>query len=226
MKNKRIAVITITFFSLFIISYLTNCKKDKDDPVIKLIGASPYKIPLNSTYIEPGYSASDDKDGDITDKVNVTDSIDVNQVGTYIVEYSVKDEKGNKTTEERKVVVYNEAEEYAKVYLGTLVFPAPGTEPVDYIDTIKYSETVNNELIFTNFANNLGINLIGTVEPISIYGPIVEFEEQSTSIGTFSFDFDEDEDMVSQITLTGFMIYFKLNSGGETNTGELLLKRY
>lgn len=225
MKNKRIAVIIITFFSLFIIFYLTNCKKDKDDPVIKLIGTNPYRIPLNSAYIEPGYSASDDKDGDIKDKVNVTDSIDVNQVGTYTVEYSVKDEKGNTTTVERKVVVYNEAEGYADIYIGTLVFPSPGTEPVNYIDTVKYSETVNNELIFTNFANNLGINLIGTVEPISIYGPIVEFEEQSSSVGTFSFDFD-DEDMVSQITLTGFMIYFKLNSGGETDTGELLLKRY
>ena len=113
---------------------------------------------------------------------------------------------------------------YTGIFRGSNKFPYPGTKPQAYIDTIKYSETVNNQLIFTNLAGNIGTNIYGIIEPISIYGPIIIFEDQTTSFGTFSFDFEDDT--VSTVSTNKSIIYYKLTSEEETSIGQIYLNRY
>jgi hypothetical protein len=48
-------------------------------------------ITQGDTYTEPGYSASDAEDGDLTGSVIVTGSVDTGTVGTYVLTYSVTD---------------------------------------------------------------------------------------------------------------------------------------
>ena len=87
--------------------FLTGCnKEDTTAPVITLIGDNPYKLPLNSNYVDPGVTAEDDEDGDLTSSV-VTDVSDINKdkVGSYTVHYSVSDAAGNIGDEYRTVDV-------------------------------------------------------------------------------------------------------------------------
>lgn len=77
---------------------------DSMKPIITLKG-SDVSIYVNSKYSEPGFSATDDIDGDITDKVNVSDNIDLKNVGTYEVTYTVKDSSGNEFSIKRNVIV-------------------------------------------------------------------------------------------------------------------------
>lgn len=86
----------------------TLVEEDITSPVIKLKGDNTIYIGLNEAYNEPGYTASDNCDGDITDKVEVSGEVDSSKLATYKLTYSVTDSKGNTTTSVRKVVVENE----------------------------------------------------------------------------------------------------------------------
>ena len=59
------------------------------DPTITLKGDKTIYLSVGNTYNEPGFTASDICDGDITDKVNVSGSVNTNSVGTYTLTYSV-----------------------------------------------------------------------------------------------------------------------------------------
>ena len=77
---------------------------DNINPEIKLKGNN-VKIYVGEKYNEPGYSASDNYDGEITKDVKVTNNIDTAKVGKYEVVYSVIDSSGNKHEIKRTVEV-------------------------------------------------------------------------------------------------------------------------
>ncbi len=101
----------LIYISLFFFVSLFACsseEKDKTPPVITLDGLNPFYLSKDSTYTDPGYSAQDDKDGDITAKVEVSGTLDISTEGTYYKYYNVKDEEGNAAEEkvrEIRVVV-------------------------------------------------------------------------------------------------------------------------
>lgn len=76
-------------------------------PTISLDGYSTVYLEIGKEYVEKGYTASDNCDGDITSKVKVSNNINVNKTGTYYIEYSVKDAKNNSTTVKRTVIIYD-----------------------------------------------------------------------------------------------------------------------
>ena len=79
--------------------------KDEIAPVITLNGNDTIYIYVGNNYNEPGFTASDNCDGDITDKVTVSGSVDTSNVGTYKITYTVVDRSNNTTSVERTVIV-------------------------------------------------------------------------------------------------------------------------
>ena len=82
------------------------CIIDDIAPVIKLNGSENIQILVNSKYEEKGATANDEKDGDLTSKIETTGNVDTSKVGTYTITYKVSDNSGNVTTKIRKVTVY------------------------------------------------------------------------------------------------------------------------
>lgn len=80
---------------------------DKTAPVITLKGNAAMTIPVGGTFTDPGYTANDNVDGNVTSKVKVSGTVNPNKEGTYSISYSVTDAAGNKTVVYRKVVVGN-----------------------------------------------------------------------------------------------------------------------
>ena len=78
---------------------------DPIPPVIILEGDSAVTIQEGKTYKEPGYSASDNADGDLTDRVQISGSVDTGKPGTYKLYYTVTDSFGNSDTEVRIIQV-------------------------------------------------------------------------------------------------------------------------
>ncbi len=79
-----------------------------DDPVapeILLNGSREEMLCLGWPYEEPGYSAQDNLDGDITDKVVVEGTVDVHTEGSYPITYTVTDTYGNTSAVVRTVTV-------------------------------------------------------------------------------------------------------------------------
>ena len=54
---------------------------------------------------EPTYKATDNYDGDITDKVEIDSKVNTNELGDYVVNYKVRDSSGNEATTQRTVRV-------------------------------------------------------------------------------------------------------------------------
>ena len=67
---------------------------DVTKPVIKLLGNNPTHVYTGQTYIDPGATAIDDMDGDITGSIVATGSVDTNVPGTYSITYNVIDSAG------------------------------------------------------------------------------------------------------------------------------------
>jgi hypothetical protein len=80
---------------------------DKTPPVILLNGNWTDSLLLNMSYTDPGATASDDKDGNISSKIIRTGSIDSSKVGVYQLCYNVSDLAGNAAQQVcRNIIVY------------------------------------------------------------------------------------------------------------------------
>ena len=78
---------------------------DPTPPELKLLGNTTVYLNYGVAYKESGYSATDNLDGDITDQVTVSGSVNSYSAGNYTLTYSVSDSYGNTVTATRTVVV-------------------------------------------------------------------------------------------------------------------------
>ncbi|WP_299887204.1 immunoglobulin-like domain-containing protein [uncultured Lacinutrix sp.] len=69
-------------------------------PVITLNGGATVSVILGTTFTDPGATASDNIDGDISANIVVGgDTVDVNTIGSYMITYDVSDAAGNAATQ-------------------------------------------------------------------------------------------------------------------------------
>ena len=81
---------------------------DLNKPIITLHGEIKTYIKVGTTYTEPGFTASDNIDGDITSKVIITGEVDTSKMGINTITYSVTDSFGNQSSINRTVYVYQQ----------------------------------------------------------------------------------------------------------------------
>ena len=82
--------------------------EDKIKPVIALQGSAEVNLTVGDIYIDAGATANDNKDGDITENIVVTGSVDTSTTGTYTLTYNVHDDAGNTADVVTRVVTVNE----------------------------------------------------------------------------------------------------------------------
>ncbi|MCC6145133.1 MAG: FG-GAP repeat protein [Candidatus Hydrogenedentes bacterium] len=75
------------------------------DPVIKLDGAITSEIECHTVWVEPGFSASDIKDGDLTGSVSISGAVYPDMPDAYAVRYEVTNSDGFKNHIYRFVTV-------------------------------------------------------------------------------------------------------------------------
>lgn len=109
---------------------------DEEPPKLKLVSDPNHYTPTGGTYQEEGYSAVDNYDGDITDKVTSVQKDDV-------ITYTVKDSSGNEATATRKVVYKDMPDPEDKVvYLTFDDGPGQYTQKLlDVLDKYKVKAT-------------------------------------------------------------------------------------
>lgn len=83
--------------------------KDEESPIIELKGNSTMYLYVGNSYSEEGYTANDNCDGDITDKVEISGSVNTSTTGTYKLTYSVTDSNNNTASIERTIIVRKKA---------------------------------------------------------------------------------------------------------------------
>ena len=139
-------------------------------PVITLNGAASMDIALNSTFTDPGATAQDNVDGNITASIVKTGSVNTASAGTYVLRYNVKDKAGNAATEVIRTV---------RVASQTLSC-VKATNYQHVAAARAYQKTVN--YLPTAFANGSNDNL-GSYGA-SYYSPTTYLKETSTGYWT------------------------------------------
>ena len=115
--------------------------QDTAGPVIILKGGVKLAIEAGSKFVDPGASALDGLDGDLTGKITVVGSVDTGKYGEYELAYAVADSSGNRTEAVRTVEVRDTVPPVLKLLGGTdyqitkgQLFSEPGYEANDIVD--------------------------------------------------------------------------------------------
>ncbi len=98
---------------LLVLFWGTGCNKssgpeDHNKPFIELLGSNPLYWEKGKAYEDPGAVAYDITAAgdtvDITDRLAVTGTVDVNTIGKYELRFNVSDESGNCADEKIRTV--------------------------------------------------------------------------------------------------------------------------
>jgi peptidoglycan/xylan/chitin deacetylase (PgdA/CDA1 family) len=141
--------------------------KDEIAPVISLTGGTSIALNPGKDFVDPGYTATDECDGDLTSSVKVEGSVNGHKYGTYTLTYSVSDSKGNKAEVKRTVriadisapVLTLQGETSTFIKVGT-AYTDPGFSASDNIDgnlttkvvvsgTVDTSKMARNVITYT-----------------------------------------------------------------------------
>jgi len=96
---------------------------DTQVPVLTLTGDAAITVTRGKTFTDPGATATDNYDGDLTAQITVTGQVDTAKTGTYTLTYNVQDSSGNAATAVTRTVTVKAP----VVYSSSAAVPAVGT---------------------------------------------------------------------------------------------------
>ncbi|MEM7297611.1 MAG: DUF5011 domain-containing protein, partial [Bacteroidota bacterium] len=171
---------------------------DTEAPVITLTGEADIEVELNGTFTDPGVTANDNVDGDITSSVTVGgDAVDTQTAGTYVITYDVSDAANNAATQVTRTVRVR--------YPGGLVmngdFQGTSTEPwfVNFGDNTVPTETASTNTFFI-----VNIETANANEPFTVnLSQEVAIEQGKTYKLSFNSSSDTDRSFIAGIGLNG-----------------------
>jgi trimeric autotransporter adhesin len=211
MKKQFLLATTILFVGGSVL--LTSCKKDEEAPMITINGGTAKTIVLNAALTDPGATASDNEDGDLSSSVtsDYLTTVNKDKTGTYTVTYKVSDEAGNEGTATLSVSVKNDAESLAGSYTVTDVV---GGDTYTYPQTVTASETVNNRITFNKFGNYVG----NTGIYANVTGNTVDLPSQ-TATGVGSPAANRVFSGTGQKNTSGFVVNYNETTNGISSNG-------
>ena len=193
---------------------------DKEAPKITLKGNGTIYLDAASRYYEPGYTANDNCDGDISSKVKVEGSVGYS-VGTYKLTYSVSDNEGNKGSATRTVIVrnnnlYNSGTiNKGTVYLTFDDGPSEGTTNV-ILDILKEEGVKATFFVTCNGPDYLIKRMYDEGHTVALHTATHNYSYIYSSIDNYFSDLNKVHDRVKRITgIDAKIIRFP---GGSSNT--------
>ena len=78
---------------------------DTANPVLELFGGAGITREAGQAWAEPGAAGHDARDGNLTDSITISGTVDMNTTGAYVLTYSVADAAGNEANASRTVTV-------------------------------------------------------------------------------------------------------------------------
>ena len=202
----------------------TITSEDKILPTITLKGSTNQTIYLGNTWKEPGYTAYDNCDNDITNNVVSSGVVNSNKLGSYKITYTVKDLSGNQTTITRTVKVISKpsnpssqtpSNQKGTIYLTFDDGPKEGTTNV-ILDILK-EEGVSA----TFFVTNSGPDYLIKREhdeghTVGLHTASHNYQTVYKSVDSYYNDLKQVQDRVKRITgIESKIIRFP---GGSSNT--------
>jgi peptidoglycan/xylan/chitin deacetylase (PgdA/CDA1 family) len=187
-------------------------------PVLTLGGNLKLTVPAGGSFKEPGFSASDNCDGDITDRVKVTGGIDPYLPGSYTITYTVEDSYGNVTTASRTVTVsgiYNNGGTNGKIIYLTFD-DGPSAHTKYLLDILKkYGVKATFFLVNTGYSDTIA-RAAREGHTIAIHSKTHNYKKIYASEDAYFEDLYFMQNRIREITgQTSYMLRFP---GGSSNS--------
>ena len=131
-------------------------------PIITLIGDALIKTEAKIPYNDPGATAIDNYDGDISNNIDISNNVNTELIGTYNVTYNVTDSNGNPATQVTRIVIVEDTTPPVITLIGasneTIEVHTPYVDPGAYaVDT--YDGDISNNM---TIVNTLDYTTLGT----------------------------------------------------------------
>lgn len=172
---------------------LTSTQTDGTPPVITLNGAAEIALKLNNPFTDPGATAADAVEGDLSSRIEVTGTVDTSQAGLYTLRYNVADSAGNTAAEAVRTVTVEAVLSYALSIPHDIEGQAGATVPcsVDIAETqglTAYDITVSFDANMLEIASvTAGTATGGWGDPAVTTGTgVVSFAASGATLGAGS----------------------------------------
>ncbi len=200
----------------------TITKEDKTSPVITLKGNKTITLYLGNPWTDPGYTATDNCDNDITNNVKASGTVNSNKLGTYKITYTVKDSSGNQTIVERTVKVIskptynsNSGSNKGVIYLTFDDGPNEGTTNV-ILDILKEENVKATFFVTAKGPDYLIKREYNEGHTVALHTASHDYSYLYKSVNNYYNDLFKVQDRVKKITgQTAKIIRFP---GGSSNT--------
>ena len=194
------------------------CLQDTQAPQITLNGDSDITIKEQEKFEDPGVTAVDDRDGDLTANVTKDGYVDIYRSGTYTITYTVTDSSGNTAQATRNVTV-----EKVEVNTGDAIYltfdDGPSSDvTVRILDTLKANGIKATFFICDYDEDKLPIikRMIDEGHTIGIHGYSHDYSQIYTSVDAFMENINKLKNKLKEDTgYDAFVIRFP---GGSSNT--------
>lgn len=201
-------------------------EKDEEAPTITLKGNQTMYLGLEEDFKEPGYTASDNCSGDVTNKVSITGEVKAKEEGTYKLTYQVSDDYGNTTTLERKVIVSEKTDpnsgEIKKGAIYLTFDDGPSNVTTGAILDILKEEGVKATFFVTNNGPDYLIKrMYDEGHTVGLHTASHNYAKVYASVDSYFLDLSSVSDRVKRIT--GQASKIVRFPGGSSNT---ISKRY
>lgn len=191
-------------------------------PELSLLGKESVTVVEGNTYKEPGYTASDNCDGDLTAAVVVTGTVDTKKPGEYVLTYTVSDSYQNTVSLTRTVVVKKRPQDLVNdpatgekvIYLTFDDGPGPHTGRL--LDILKKYNVKATFFV----VNTAYIDLVGRAaeegHAIAVHSATHKFSQIYASEEAYFQDFYKMQEIIEKHTgITTNLFRFP---GGSSNT--------
>jgi hypothetical protein len=109
-ESNQVPVSPAAIYYLDDISQAMSSGGDNTPPVITLNGEATINLNVGDMFTDPGATATDNVDGDISGNIMVGgDMVDTNSPGTYVITYNVSDAAGNAAAEVTRTVIVSDS---------------------------------------------------------------------------------------------------------------------
>jgi len=171
-------------------------------PVITLLGDNPLYLNVGDTFTDPGATATDNIDGDLTSSIQSSSNVNTSVAGSYSVNYSVTDSDGNSATAVRSVVVSDGSVQTFTVERRVASSADDAEEQPDGSVSMSSSDL---ELVFDHALQFVGIRFSALDIPDNaiITKAYIQFQVDEASTGSDALDiYGESTDNAPAFNLT------------------------
>ena len=189
-----------------------------ENPTIKLKGNTSITLGLGERFDEPGYRATDVKDGDLTNYVEIEGSYYYDIEGTYHITYSVEDSDGNRAEAVRTIfVTQNPYNSTIDKEIGTVAYDLAAYYYNAYLDSVDNVVVQDVYDVRTSGSSKIRVTFEKYINETTGYSSIYQYHYNQSDAQDMLVERDIIKDQIIEIidyeedTILDIPRYVKMN---------------